>query len=354
MAVVFCDSFQHYNDTQYKYTTAGGSFNTTPANLRHGPQSLQVTSASAPTISFTALGNSGLPITEGLVNIAWQAGHLSGRIFTLQSGGVDQLWVQLHADGSLSVETSLGTLGTSAAGVIVLNDWNYIAVKIVIDPALGSVILRVTDAANVMTELLNLSNVDTDPVGTLFFDGVAFGGPTSSFAWAQDFIIQNSGDFLGAAYVNALVPIADGATITAGWTPALPHFSLVNEIPPDNGATQIQIQENVLGANAAETYHYDFSGLPALPIACIQSVADSNDAVILGPLTLFGVGAAIALISDPSTNATTASPPRNTLIADSVFFMDISAMNVNPLTALPWTAADLLDIQIGAFFGDLV
>jgi hypothetical protein len=363
MAVVFADSFQHYNNTAAKYTTAGGSFNTVAGNLRHGPQNLEVAAASTPTISFTNLGNSGRPIPNGLVNVAWKAGHLSGRIFTLLSGVVEEFWVLLHGDGSLSVETTLGTLGTSAAGIITLNAWYYISIKTLIDTTVGTVVLQVTnDATNIMTEVLNLSNVDTDPAATTFFDGVALGGPTSASSFAQDFVIQRitgsgiNDDFLGAAYVNAFAPTADGDTIEGTpnpWTPGLPHFSLVNEIPPNDGATQIQIQEDVSGAAVAECYHYNFAALPALPIACVQSVADSNDVVAPSPPTINGVGAAVALISDPSTFALR-QPPRNILIADGVFFMDIQPMDTNPLTGSAWTAADLLDIQIGSQFADVV
>jgi hypothetical protein len=35
MGVVFADSFQHYNNTAAKWTTAGGTFNANVANLRH-------------------------------------------------------------------------------------------------------------------------------------------------------------------------------------------------------------------------------------------------------------------------------------------------------------------------------
>ena len=354
MGVRFADSFQHYDDTALKWNTPGGTFNTS-APLRHGPQNLQVTSADSPAYLFPG----GSTLGSGITGLAWYAGDLSGRVFTFRSSGTDQVWVELHADGSITVETSLGQLGTSEPGVIALDTWYYIACKVAIDASVGSAILRVTeDATNTMTEVVNVSGVNTDPVGSFSFDEVALGGPTSSAAWTQDVVIQDfaapNDDFLGAAYVNAFMPIADGAApqnTPTPWQPALPHFSRVNEVPPDGGTTKITVQSNSFGSNVSECYHYDFSGLPALPIASIQSVADSavNDDTVASPA---GVSACFALISNPSTFADKGQPLREWV--SDVYFIDISNSDLNPITELPWTHADLLDIQIGPHFGEIV
>lgn len=304
MAVVFCDSFAHYNTAgiPLKYSTAGGSIQSTAANVRTGPQSLQISSSSAPSIQ-----NFNLPadITQTYasapvfftfaVGLAYKTGDLSGRIFTLKRNlsisptpAETLLYLVLNSDGSLSLLTSgAAVVGSSAPGVITVGKFYYITLSANLLAGVGTTFAKVnlvdcaTLAAGVdVISVTGFSLIDS------FVDELDFGGPTSGSAWVNDFYFEDLSD--GSVYPfapNILACLPNGVgtalnewdfTSNAPWQPNAANFALVNTVPQDES---VGIQWNVgylatsLSPQTDETYTFDTSALPAgRTIDSIQAV----------------------------------------------------------------------------------
>jgi hypothetical protein len=81
------------------------------------------------------------------------------------------------SNGSLSFWRGTTNLGSSAAGVIAVNTWNYIEVRTVLSDTVGEVTVRVNG-----TDVLTLTAQDTQNGGTkTVYDSFRLSGPISSF-----------------------------------------------------------------------------------------------------------------------------------------------------------------------------
>jgi hypothetical protein len=291
MAGVFCDSFAHYNSAgiPLKYSTAGGSIQTNMAHVRTGIQSLQIQAGDAPSIiNFALPADTSQTYIRApkyytfAVGLAYQAGALNGRIFSLlrnltaPSGTETLLYLVLNADGSLSLFTDGGTLlGQSAAGVITAGVFYYITLTADIGGFSEATFatVNVTTAALVSTDVISVSGF---VLADTFVDEFDFGGPAASaHAWVNDFYFQDLRDGSAVPFapsVYAVIPNEDGTPVPnpgdgAGWQPvSSTHIPLIDSVPQSEAQG---IQWNVgytsggnLVTGCFETYFYDVSGLP--------------------------------------------------------------------------------------------
>lgn len=148
-------------------------------------------------------------------------GNSNSRVMSVIDAGTEQFNVQGNSDGTLSVERSSTTLGTTSAAVP-LNQWTFIEVKWTINDTTGSVQIRFNGDT-----VLSLSNVDTKNTsnatwGTVSIGGaaVSLGAPATTWDYDDLYLCDLGGstnnDFLGDVRVDAHYPNANGNS--SNWT----------------------------------------------------------------------------------------------------------------------------------------
>jgi hypothetical protein len=346
MALLFCDSFDHYTVLSDKWTTNAGSMENNPALVRTGPQSCKVQAGNAPAYSDLTNIQAPFPCITAIFGLAYLTQALNGVILKTNLGADTQVYLEINPNGSIAAKTGVGAtlLGTSAAGAIAAGAFHYIEMKAkIIDDASGFVTVRVDGVI-----VLNVAGVQTG-LANPGIDGFSLGGPIApDFAYVDDFYLCDTSagvnnDFLGAISVFALLPVADGTapTVPGNWSPAFPHFSLVNEVPPNNGLTEIFTVPPI----EADGYRYNVAGLPPTwPILAIQSVMDcSQDASGAGAATLFMQEASNT--ANWASNGGAAGP----FSALGLWRMSISPADLNLITFVPWTLADFATYDFGPY-----
>lgn len=370
VSLIFADGFGHYDtDTGLKWSTSGGIFETTPAHVRTGPQSLLIQSGNSPSIT-----NFNFPVDTGVLTIgqfgkfvvgfAWQTTVLGGETIVelwayRDSDGTAPLsphrrLFQLlqNADGSITITTGNGlsptVIGTTAAGVLTIGPFWYIELSV--DMIGATLALTITDAANTATVVLAASGFSTF---TAYIDALVWGGPSGlNSAWVSDFYFgQWDGSapaVLGAPKIYGVVPpispdgfgrvnnLADPAPFNVT---SPPFFPQVDTIPQDT-ATFIA-REDVDGFFAftlGQGFVYDVSAIPGgSTIVALQAVhmwskghdIDGNAPASCVFMAFSGDAGSF------SFNGVKASP-----LPNSPFLFSTFAFDQNPLTAADWALSD--------------
>ena len=288
-STIFVDSFGHYDTAgiPLKWSTAGGSIDTTAGRTRTNGRSLKIQSGNAPTMvpngkqgsGGVGLGGSG----PSIVGFAWQTTILAGdTIMELQeffSGDIQIAMIQ-NADGSITLTN--GKLGQQIAktgpGVLTTNAFYYLELMVNLNPFgflnVTQAVLTVTPSATgVATQAVNVTNFTTSQFQ---FNALIWGGPAApNFAWVADFYNQSNWDgngsvtaIIGAPQIYATVPMADGLdyvrpgvivtppkTMAFDGTPA-PWWNQVNEIPESTASPIFQ----TIGQDSESSYTWTTNG----------------------------------------------------------------------------------------------
>lgn len=226
MALIFMDGFDHYAtaDITRKWNsivgTSGYVYIASGAG-RRGGAALQVNNASYVWKNFAA-------VPTVIVGFAYKPAALYASVNTntdivdFTDGSIVHVSVHPQSDGSLKVYRGEATtlLGSSAAGVLTVGNYNYIEAKVTISDTAGAVELRVNGVA-----ALTLSGIDTRNAGNGTVDGVMFGGSVGvnvNMYFDDLYICDTSGahnnDFLGDVRIEPFFPSADGTH--ADFTPS--------------------------------------------------------------------------------------------------------------------------------------
>lgn len=214
MALVFCDSVDHYTTVTNKYPTTANAPSVSAGNGRHGA-SLRMGSTDA-RAEITTLS----PAPSGATAIAGMAVKISDVskahcLFAFLQGGSLQMECRITAAGLLTVTRNGTVLGTSAAAVVA-NRWTYIELKVLIDPSAGTYELRVDGAAVVGPT----TGANTRATGSSTWDGLRIGDTAFTGSFTKDYddiyCLDGSGSinttFLGDVRVDAYVTTANGNT----------------------------------------------------------------------------------------------------------------------------------------------
>lgn len=365
--LVFADSFAHYNTAgiPLKWSSAGGAIETNLAHVRTGLQSLRIQAGDSPTITnfaFPAKVTGGGTYARFTLGFGWQTQSLAGEtILTLLNGVDAQIALVQNANGSISVFSGASLLGTTAAGVLTVGPYWYIELTADLFGFITGtqLILTVTSAANVSTQVLSLVNFSTSQVSV---NSLTWGGPSNS-AWVADFYFASWDGLapltLGAPNIyGRVIPIADGSgRIDASFAPPpfnvtpAPWFSQVNAIPQNTGSLISRATEvgNFYANPIAQAFQFDVSSLPALPIASLQVTMliqmdrDTFNSVPF-PGTWQGItGNAGSFGQHGQENG----------IVDGPFVFYEFPFDTNPISASPWTVGDFTGpsaYQIGPLF----
>jgi hypothetical protein len=238
MAILFCDSFDHYTTLSHKYASVSGSpsigafgrFST--SGLRSSNQNVY------PVVPLT--GNPATTIVHFAINTdSMGAGRC---IAHWVDGGSPQLTVVLNTDGSVTVrrgDTSGTILGTSSAGLVPMDaSYPHLGMALTVHNSTGTFELWVNGVS-----VYSLSGQDTqnsaNAQATAFQLGIS-GSSSAQVDFDDLVILNNSGGsldaFLGDVRVSALLP--DGAGDSTQWTPsASTNVSNVDDTAPDGDTT---------------------------------------------------------------------------------------------------------------------
>jgi hypothetical protein len=340
LALIFCDSFDHYNSLALKWDGVGvdNSIDLTGTKSRTGTGALSInSSASGPFKNFTAQSklltmdafnpNGNAPIGTK-ANILW---------FIDSGSGTQQVRIVYNPDLSIAVLTGNDpfpvTLATSAPGVLQASSYNFIMTKVTISAVAGTVLVRVNGAI-----VINITGVNTDPAASgtanrvqlYMLGGLALGfhDDFAVFSWSVA-----GDDLTSAPGIYCAVPSSDSTPLQ--WVPSSgsAHFSLVNTIPQQ---TANFVSSNAIG-NQDQYIHTIPSNENVPPLPPNVSIISAQHCLyaetdIAGPRSIASdiggnVGASLVLTVTPKIFTT--------------------PWDTNPVTTLPWAKADLATTKIG-------
>lgn len=326
---IFGDGFDHYNSVALKWTNPNSAtIDLTGTKSRTGIGAMLCTSA-GPGQQKSVLSKSGF---------------VCGRAYMTNGGGnnvfgffgpnlgfpTNQCALQVNLDGSMSVKAGNVILGSTIGGLIPFNQtYVYIEMKCTFSTTIGAVTVRVNGQT-----VLTLTNVNTDPDGSGLANIFYLQGPGSgTFAYADDVYLLDllggiNADFWGPIRIFAGAPISDSVPLQFTPSVAGPHFSLVNAIPQNNGATFVQ--DNNVGDQ--DQYIHATTGIVA-PVS-IKAVQHNMDAQI---------DIAGARILGSSVGGVVSGGQALT----QAYQIKLFPYDTNPVTGLPWALTDFATTPFG-------
>lgn len=326
MALIFCDSWDHYTNILDKWSTAGVDCNirNPSAFARTGPGMLQINSGSfGPT-------KKNLPhFTHWIAGIAIQVDTPGAGFNVMEFSqsdtflGASNVRTTINPDGSVSAVRGNTILGTSLTQPFQNNTYNYVETDAVTAVAPnGRVTIRVNGAVALQ---LNGINTVADPVFP-YNNEFKINGPGGlprcfiDDVYLLDGATPPNNNFLGPIRIYAVLPDANGAPVQ--WTPlAGTNFSEVNEVPPDGDASY------VFSGNVGDLDQYVYH-VGAIPPALVVFGLQHN---LVSKLDAAGA----RLIA-----STVAGIPGPDIALTGGYLDHTTPYDTNPATGLPWELTD--------------
>ena len=336
MALLFCDSFDHYDDNHFSEKWDGRSYANIGGDGREG-QGIDWQNGTFSTITKN-VPNSGTLIAG---SARYESGLPGGsqRLIRFDNSGTAQAYLEVNANGAVEVHTFPGgtdtVVGTSANGAI--RTGAYIFVEFLVTFATGA-----TGSAKVAINgqiVLNLTNVVTAQSGTTA-NQVTFAGTDGSRSIDDVYICDGLGStnnsFLGDVRIAVVVPNANGRvdqwTRTGGTTSG--NYTAVSEVPPASPAPDDDTSY-VASATAGQADTYKLSALGTVgSIKAVQIVASARKDDSGSRVLALGFG-----------NGTTEQYDAGTSLPSS-YVMIRRTLDQNPISNASWTAADITSGQL--------
>jgi hypothetical protein len=256
MASVFYDSFDPYSGpVTLKWASGEASFNSDPAFVRTGTQSLNPAGGAGeliPRINFTNR-------TTMIAGVAYyQTDAVGNQIMyffnALAAAGVYGE-CDVSSDGAIVLKVSNSTVATSAPGIIGTGQFYYVEMKATFtDP--GHCEIRVNGETVLVYDGFMSDGVNNGVV-SFFLPGSSINTCYYDDLYVLDDTGDTNNDFLGAINIYAILPDEDEAPLD--WTPlAGTNVSQVNIAPPP-GDSDYVFSPTV---GAIDQYHYPITGIP--------------------------------------------------------------------------------------------
>jgi len=238
MALLFCDSFDHYATAQFTLKWSGvgvGAINTTGG--RNGTGSLRMAFGNNASVAHKAFGASYGTLIAGFGVRHSSNVPFSSHVFSFRDNGTPQTTVQRDINNRLLVTRNGTVLAGPGATVLALNVFYYIELKVVFATgATGSFTLRVNGVNELTGATVQTAATANASANQIACHPYETGGAALDF---DDFYLcdatgaQNN-DFLGDVRVQAILPSAAGATTQ--WTPsaAVANYTTVDEATPND------------------------------------------------------------------------------------------------------------------------
>lgn len=336
MALLFMDSFDHYQTAQSLAKWSGGQYNhnIVVGGGRCGTNAMDLT---APSDLFRGIAFSG---TTAIVGFAWKNRSTGdpGRVFTFfdlaDQAGTLYGSLQYNADGSLeafAVAGSTVSAGITPPGLIHYDVWYFIELGITLGASGTAVFtLRVNNVQQFSTTT-NTTNVGL--IRRVHFKCTSFAGFSSYYIddfYALDATGPAPGNsFLGDCRVEYLRPRAAGSQQQWPFVVGTSHWAAVDDnASPDDDTTYVEANAPGL----TDTNRYQPTGLPAGPIFGAQLSLYARKTEI-GPRTIAPV---VNGVSGPSYGPSFES-----------YQYYSTPYATNPATGLPWTIAEINAVQAG-------
>lgn len=216
MALLFCDSFDHYlnADILKKWTTLVN----TPSIAIGATQPPGGGNVLAATVNANQSATKNIPATATLIMGVWVYFTTlpSGIIMGFYDGGSAQVTVQGDGAGHLKLNAA-AQLGSTSTATIVINTWYHLELKVAISDAAGTYELRLSGVAIVGPG----TGADTKQTANASADSIRLGGAVNAY-FKHVYVLDTTGavanDFIGQALVKALRPVAAGNY--SQWTPS--------------------------------------------------------------------------------------------------------------------------------------
>ncbi|HET7713846.1 MAG TPA: hypothetical protein VFK94_06425 [Patescibacteria group bacterium] len=331
MALLFCDSFDHYDTSRIllKWTSMPGAC-TIGAVGRNGTSGLNAPGSQRyVTWNFLAAKQT---VVSGF---AWRANSGTAVIiWACRDAGTTQVDLRYNSAQKLEI-TRNGTVLATGATTITTGVFNYIEVKVkVASGTSGTYEVRI----NGVVELIS-AGANTQFTANATCDSFLLGNNASSgFGTSHDFddvyLCDTLGtyntDFLGDIRVQALLPNAAGNY--SQWTPtAGANYTNVDENPPNDDT------DYVASSTVGQIDTYGFSDLTPTSgfIRAVQFIMDArkDDA---------GTRQIAAVVRQSGADYVGVTKSIN---ASYAFYVDI--MDSNPATSTTWTLAEVNADEFG-------
>jgi len=333
VASIFYDSFDHYNIFLQKWSTGNGqTFNTNPAFVRTGTQSLLAGQlpgfANLARINFTK--RTTLICGYAYYAASFGAGGNQMSFFYNQADLDTYAELDCLPNGQIVMKINGGIVAESAPGVLQTGVFQYIEEKVTLQTG-GAYEVRVNGATVISG---TFGSFGADQPGA---DGFILVGSDVNDCYYDDvYLLDDSGtvnnDFLGAVQIFAILPDANETPLN--FTPLSgTNFSEVNQVPPPGDSAYVS--DDSVGA--IDQYHYTITGpTGAFAIKAIQhslcARLDSAGSHTLGSRINTHTGSGPQVGTDGVGN-------------DYAFI--IQPWDLNPNTGLPFQEADFDTTFVG-------
>lgn len=343
MALVFCDSVDHYNNAdRYKKWTVYGIADittvvqtTTPA-APGGGQALKLTLSDFDRgiiRSYTQAAT----VSHGAWVMMTNSPNTSHRFLRMMDNVSEQISVRgdSGASGKLQI-TRNGTVLGSSTLALSLNTWYHMELKATIDPAVGGAELRVNGVAWIGP----LAGINTRATANSYSNGIAFTGQWDDQASRNTIYVKHvtvadssgavANSFLGPVRVQVLNPIAAGNY--SQWT-------------PNDGTNANSVGEQFFDgdnsfvmsatANQIDTFAFTDAGIPSGTIHGIQHVFGARQ-----DAGSFHTVASLQRTSGVDYAGTAQSAP-------GTYTFLTEAISINPATSAGYTVSDIDNLEAG-------
>lgn len=339
MALLFCDSFDHYTTSELtrKWASAHANFAIEATGGRRGGGCLRTDyGGNAATVGFA-------PTDVVVFGMAVKLGQWSNTgdygIAQLYSGGSTQIYFRIMSGGSVEVRDYSGgslRLITSASAPISLDTWFYFEARVKISATVGEVEVRINGST-----IINVTGTDvrnnSDTVDTLQITG---GGNTAGIYQRIDdlYICDDAGStcntFLGDVRIDAYLPAANGNSsgFVGSDADSTDNYLLVDETSPDSDTTYVQSNT----ASAKDTYAFTEMSHTPQSIIATQLCA-------MGKKTDAGTRPIHLVTRSGSTDYDTATA----LNFGTDYQVKRKVDEIDPATAAAWTKSNLNNAEFG-------
>lgn len=243
MALIFTDSFDHYQTADIARKWTSNAFNSIGASSgRRGTQGMVCNSGSA-VASITLPAQTTYIIGAAVFK---QSNAQRSNIFSFKEGGIVHVVITAEPGGFIGAyrgNPTTNLLERSALSRVKEDAFQYIEAKVLVSGTVGTVEVRINGEV-----VMNLTNQDTDNGGAVpTIDALQVAGNQNfDDLYICDILTGNNDDFLGDIEVEMVLP--DGAGNATQWTTlvgAATHWQAVNESPAiDDDTSYVETATN--------------------------------------------------------------------------------------------------------------